>query len=126
MIEILNSTYIFFLFVFLTYFPINVYNQKISKKSFNIKSLNLLINLNILLILSLLPYNILNHKILIILIIIITLIFSYKGQTKNFFDKNLFIENFLLLIIFTILSSNILNNLYLEWDAQKFYFIKST
>ena len=126
MIEILNSTYIFFLFVFLTYFPINVYNQKISKKSFNIKSLNLLINLNILLILSLLPYNILNHKILIILIIIITLIFSYKGQTKNFFDKNLFIENFLLLIIFTILSSNILNNLYLEWDAQKFYFIKSS
>ena len=126
MIEILNSTYIFFLFVFLTYFPINVYNQKISNKSFNIKSLNLLINLNILLILSLLPYNILNHKILIILIIIITLIFSYKGQTKNFFDKNLFIENFLFLIIFTILSSNILNNLYLEWDAQKFYFIKSS
>lgn len=126
MIEILNSTYIFFLFVFLTYFPINVYNQKISNKSFNIKSLNLLINLNILLILSLLPYNILNHKILIILIIIITLIFSYKGQKKNFFDKNLFIENFLFLIIFTILSSNILNNLYLEWDAQKFYFIKSS
>ena len=126
MIEILNSTYIFFLFVFLTYFPTNVYNQKISNKPFNIKSLNLLINLNILLILSLLPYNILNHKILIILIIIITLIFSYKNQTKKIFDKNLFIENFLFLIIFIILSSNILNNLYLEWDAQKFYFIKSS
>ena len=125
MIEILNSIYIFFLFIFLTYCPINTYNHNICKNSYNIKSLNLLINLNVLLVLSLLPYNILNNKILIISIIIISLIFSYKDLTKKIFSKNFFFENFLFLIIFLILSANILNNLYFEWDAQKFYFIKS-
>ena len=126
MIEILNSAYIFFVFICLTYFPINVYKQNISNNSFNIKSFNLLINLNILLILSLLPYNILNHKYLTILIIISTLIFSYKNLAKKIFEKNFFIENFVFFVIFIILSSNILNNLYFEWDAQKFYFIKSS
>ncbi len=126
MIEILNSAYIFFVFICLTYFPINVYKQNISNNSFNIKSFNLLINLNILLILSLLPYNILNHKYLTILIIISTLIFSYKNLAKKIFEKNFFIENFIFFVIFVILSSNILNNLYFEWDAQKFYFIKSS
>ena len=126
MIEILNSAYIFFVFICLTYFPINVYKQNISNNSFNIKSFNLLINLNILFILSLLPYNILNHKYLTILIIISTLIFSYKNLAKKIFEKNFFIENFVFFVIFIILSSNILNNLYFEWDAQKFYFIKSS
>ena len=126
MIEILNSAYIFFVFICLTYFPINVYKQNISNNSFNIKSFNLLINLNILLILSLLPYNILNHKYLTILIIISTLTFSYKNLAKKIFEKNFFIENFVFFVIFIILSSNILNNLYFEWDAQKFYFIKSS
>ena len=126
MIEILNSAYIFFLFICLNYFPINVYNQTFSNKSFNIKSLNLLINLNLLLTLSLLPHNILNHKYLITLIIIGTLIFSYKNFIKKILEKNFFIENFVFLVIFIILSANILNNLYFEWDAQKFYFIKSS
>tara|TARA_Y100000590_G_scaffold138627_1_gene158701 strand:- start:1581 stop:2870 length:1290 start_codon:yes stop_codon:yes gene_type:complete len=126
MIEILNSAYIFFVFICLTYFPINVYKQNISNNSFNIKSFNLLINLNILFILSLLPYNILNHKYLTILVIISTLIFSYKNLAKKIFEKNFFIENFVFFVIFIILSSNILNNLYFEWDAQKFYFIKSS
>ena len=126
MIEILNSAYIFFLFICLNYFPINVYNQTFSNKSFNIKSLNLLINLNLLLILSLLPHNVLNHKYLITLIIISSLIFSYKNFIRKILEKNFFIENFVFLIIFIILSANILNNLYFEWDAQKFYFIKSS
>lgn len=125
MIEILNSTYVFFLFVCLNYFPINVYNQNISYNSFNIKSLNLLINLNLLLILSLLPYNILNHKYLITLIIISSLIFSYKNLVRKILWKKFFIEYFIFFIIFIILAANILNNLYFEWDAQKFYFIKS-
>ena len=126
MIEILNSTYVFFLFVCLNYFPINVYNQNISYNSFNIKSLNLLINLNLLLILSLLPYNILNHKYLITLIIISSLIFSYKNLVRKILWKKFFIEYFIFFIIFIILAANILNNLYFEWDAQKFYFIKSS
>ena len=50
----------------LNYFPINVYKQNISEESSNIRSLNLLINLNLLLILSLLPYNILDYKYLIL------------------------------------------------------------
>ena len=49
-------------------------------------SLILLINLNILLILSLLPYNILNHKYLTILIIISTLTFSYKNLAKKIIE----------------------------------------
>ncbi len=126
MIEILNSAYIFFLFICLSYFPINVCNKTFSNNSFNIKSLNLLINLNFLLILSLLPYNILNHKYLITLIIVGSVIFSYKNFIKRILEKNFFIENFVFLIIFIILSANILNNLYFEWDAQKFYFIKSS
>ena len=126
MIEILNSAYIFFLFICLNYFPINVYKQSISNNSFNIKSLNLLINLNFLLIFSLMPYNILNHKYLITLIIVSTLIISYKNLVRKIVKKKFFIENFIFFITFIILSSNILNNLYFEWDAQKFYFIKSS
>ena len=126
MIEIINSAYIFFLFICLNYFPINVYKQNISKESSNIRSLNLLINLNLLLILSLLPYNILDYKYLISLIIIISLIFTYKNLPRKVLKKNFFIENFIFFIIFIILSANILNNLYFEWDAQKFYFIKSS
>ena len=126
MIEILNSAYIFVLFICLNYFPINVYKQSISNNSFNIKSLNLLINLNFLLIFSLIPYNILNHKYLITLIIVSTLIISYKNLVRKILKKKFFIENFIFFITFIILSSNILNNLYFEWDAQKFYFIKSS
>lgn len=126
MIEIINSAYIFFLFICLNYFPINVYKQNISEESSNIRSLNLLINLNLLLILSLLPYNILDYKYLISLIIIISLIFTYKNLPRKILKKNFFIENLIFFIIFIILSANILNNLYFEWDAQKFYFIKSS
>ena len=83
MIEILNSAYIFFLFICLNYFPINVYNQTFSNKSFNIKSLNLLINLNLLLILSLLPHNVLNHKYLITLIMKISNFFATKVEQNS-------------------------------------------
>ena len=68
MIEILNSIYIFIFFTLLTLFPINIFNKKISENNLYPQSLNILINLNILFLFSLLPFNILGLKIYTLLL----------------------------------------------------------
>tara|TARA_Y100000591_G_C21793231_1_gene677787 strand:- start:84 stop:1397 length:1314 start_codon:yes stop_codon:yes gene_type:complete len=125
MIEIINIIFVFFTFLTLTFFPINIFNPKLIVNTLDIRSMNLLINLSILLILSLLPFSIIDHIPLIGFFVLVYVIFIYKNYSQNFFNKIFIIENTLLLVIFFILASDILNQLYLEWDGQKFYLIKS-
>ena len=69
---------------------------------------------------SLLPFSIIDHIPLIGFFVLVYVIFIYKNYSQNFFNKIFIIENTLLLVIFFILASDILNQLYLEWDGQKF------
>jgi hypothetical protein len=90
-----------------------------------ISAFNLILNLNILLIFSLLPIPI--NKYSGILIIIYFLIF-FKKYIINQLIFNLnekIIDFFIFFIIFIIISINISGNLNLGWDAKYFYYIKS-
>ena len=128
MIEIFNSIYIFIFFTLLTLFPINIFNKKISDNNLYSQSFNMLINLNILFLFSLLPFSILDLKIHFIILIFFIIFFAYCNKNsdyKRFFKKDFLLIYFIFLIVFFILTSNVLNNLFLEWDGQKFYLIKS-
>ena len=128
MIEIFNSIYIFIFFILLTLFPINIFNKRISENSLYSQSFNILINLNILFLFSLLPFSILDLKIHILLLILLTIFFTYFNKSsdyKKFFNRDLLLVYSIFLLVFFFLTSNVLNNLFLEWDGQKFYLIKS-
>ena len=128
MIEILNSVYIFIFFTLLTLFPINIFNKKISENNLYPQSLNILINLNILFLFSLLPFNILGLKIYTLLLtffIIFLTYFNKSSDYRKFFGRDFLLIYFIFLLVFFFLTSNVLNNLFLEWDGQKFYLIKS-
>lgn len=128
MIEILNSIYIFIFFTLLTLFPINIFNKKISENNLYSQSLNILINLNILFLFSLLPFSILGFKIYILLLtffIIFLIYFNKSSDYRKFFNRDFLLIYFIFLLVFFFLTSNVLNNLFLEWDGQKFYLIKS-
>ena len=47
MIEIINIIFVFFIFLTLTFFPINIFNPKLIVNTLDIRSMNLLINLSI-------------------------------------------------------------------------------
>ena len=92
MIEIFNSIYIFIFFILLTLFPINIFNKRISENSLYSQSFNVLINLNILFLFSLLPFSILDLKIHILLLILLTIFFTYFNKSsdyKKFFNRDL-------------------------------------
>ena len=128
MIEIFNSIYIFTFFILLTLFPINIFNKRISERNLYSQSFNILINLNILFLFSLLPFSILDLKIHILLLILLTIFFTYFNKSsdyKKFFNRDLLLVYSIFLLVFFFLTSNVLNNLFLEWDGQKFYLIKS-
>ncbi len=128
MIEILNSIYIFIFFTLLTLFPINIFNKKISENNLYPQSLNILINLNILFLFSLLPFNILGLKIYTLLLTFFIIFLTYFNKSSDylkFFGRDFLLIYFIFLLVFFFLTSNVLNNLFLEWDGQKFYLIKS-
>ena len=105
MIEIINIIFVFFIFLTLTFFPINIFNPKLIVNTLDIRSMNLLINLSILLILSLLPFSIIDHIPLIGFFVLVYVIFTYKNYSQNFFNKIFIIENTLLLVIFFVIET---------------------
>ena len=92
MIEILQILIIFFIFSLMCFMPFNVLDSKIfNKKSFfflDIATFNLIINFNILLLLSILPTSLdisnLIYLILYISLLIISIIL-YNVRTSAFF-----------------------------------------
>ena len=130
MIEILQILIIFFIFSLMCFVPFNVLDSKIfNKKSFfflDIATFNLIINFNILLLLSILPTS-LDISNLIYLILYISL-FIYLYLLKNYklnLLKDFFQFKIIFFIIFLILSINVAGELNLGWDAKYFYYIKA-
>ena len=86
MIELLQIILIFFIFGLIITVPINVFNSKLldKKNRFNldIASFNLLLNCNILLLLSIVPVALSSYNFIYILISL--LIFVYTYIYKNF------------------------------------------
>ena len=130
MIEILQILIIFFIFSLMCFVPFNVLDSKIfNKKSFfflDIATFNLIINFNILLLLSILPIS-LDISNLIYLILYISL-FIYLYLLKNYklnLLKDVFQFKIIFFIIFLILSINVAGELNLGWDAKYFYYIKA-
>lgn len=126
MIEILQILLFFFIFILLLFIPFNIFislnlpsNIDIVEKT----SLNLVINLNLLLFLSFLPLSIQSIQPFVILSYLLVLIISYRKNFDLIFD---FFKSFSpLFIIFFLLAINISSEIFLGWDAKFFYYIKS-
>ena len=126
MIEILQIIFFSLVFTLLLFLPFNVFKKSNFSNNINvveITSLNLVINLNILLFLSFLPLSIQVIQPFIILSYLIILIFLYRKNLSLIFG---FLKSFLpLILIFVLLSIHISSEIYLGWDAKYFYYIKS-
>ena len=130
MIEISQILLSFILFFLIITVPVNIFNCKIfvNKKFFNldIASFNLILNCNILLLMSILPISLRLYNSLFIFSYLI--IFIYIYFIKNFkFDllKNFIQFISIFFIIFFIISTNVASELNLGWDAKYFYYIKA-
>jgi hypothetical protein len=126
MIETLQIIFFSLVFILLLFLPFNVFKKINFSNNINIieiTSLNLVINLNILLFLSFLPLSVQSIQPFIISSYLLILIFSYRKNLNLIFG---FLKSFLpLILIFFLLSIHISSEIYLGWDAKYFYYIKS-
>jgi len=126
MIEILQILLFFFIFILLLFIPFNIFSSLNLPSNIDIvekTSLNLVINLNLLLFLSFLPLSIQSIQPIVILSYLLVLIISYR---KNFDLIFVFFKSISpLFIIFFLLAINISSEIFLGWDAKFFYYIKS-
>jgi hypothetical protein len=126
MIEILQIIFFSLLFTLLLFLPFNVFKKTNFLNNINIieiTSLNLVINLNILLFLSFLPLSVQSIQPFVISSYLLILIFLYRKNLNLILG---FLKSFLpLILIFFILSIHISSEIYLGWDAKYFYYIKS-
>jgi hypothetical protein len=130
MIELLQIILIFFIFFLLLIVPLNIFNSNLlikeNKLNLNIASFNLLINCNILLLLSIIPIALNSYNFLYLITYFFYFIYIYfiKNNQLQDFKKNLFFPS-TIFIIFLIIAINVANELTLGWDAKYFYYIKS-
>ena len=124
MIEIIKIILIFPIFFLFLIFPINSFNKNKKIFKYDIYPLNLMINLNILLLFSLLPIAIEKYQNIFLFIYILCLIIKLlnKNVSNLFYDKKTLLIFF---ISFLIISLSVSNNLQLGWDAKYFYYIKT-
>ena len=128
MIEIVDILILFFLFTLFVSSPFGLFNSNIGNFKIQDKSnlyFNLLINLNILLLLSILPLKLSDY---INYVYFILIFFFVKNYMINFKFKNLklFYTSFIVFIlIYFIISIDISNKLNLSWDTKWFWYIKS-
>ena len=126
MIEIFQIFIFLIIFSLILFVPINIFYEKPYIKDLSImerSSLNLAINLNILLLISFLDYPMQIFQPFILIFYSSILVFHYWNRLVLLKEFILFLLPFF--IIFFILSINISLNLYLGWDAKFFYYIKS-
>ena len=123
MIEILQIPIAFIIFSLMSFVPLNVNETKILSRDklffLDVAAFNLIINLNILLLLSILPIslNLLNILYCIFYFLLFVYVYFLKSIKKDLFIKNLkFISIFF--IIFIIISINVAAELNLGWDAK--------
>jgi hypothetical protein len=130
MIELLQIIFIFFIFCLSITVPINIFNSNLSinKKNFklDIASFNLLINCNILLLLSIIPIALSSYNLFYLITCSFIFIYIYfiKNHQLKDFKKILIVISFFF-IIFLIIAISVANELKLGWDAKYFYYIKA-
>ena len=126
MIEILQIIFFYFIFSLLLFLPFNIFSRANFFNNIDIvekTSLNLVINLNLLLLLSFLPLSIqLIQPFVILFYLLILMIFYRKNFDLVFKSLKSF---FLLFVIFVLLAIHISTEIFLGWDAKYFYYIKS-
>ncbi len=128
MIEIFDITILFLIFSLFLFSPLNsniknFYGFNLNQNS--IMTLNLIFNINILLIFSILPLKLSQYYIYIILFLIIFLLGNYFKNYKKILIKDNLLLFLTFFLIFFILSMDIAHELNLGWDAKWFYFIES-
>tara|TARA_B100000579_G_scaffold438029_1_gene471084 strand:- start:2929 stop:4236 length:1308 start_codon:yes stop_codon:yes gene_type:complete len=127
MTEIIKIILIFPIFLLFLSSPINLFNNNKTKINFENLNYNLLLNCNILLVLSFFSISIKSYQMILISIYILIFIYSFISSKLKL--KDLIKINYLGLLIlffsFIILSMVISSNLSLGWDAKYFYYIKS-
>ena len=130
MIELLQIIFIFFIFFLSLTVPINIFNTILpnnkNKYNLDIASFNLLINCNILLLLSIIPIALNSYNYLYIITSFFLFIYIYfikNHQLKDFKKNLIFLSSFFL--VFLIIAINVANELNLGWDAKFFYYIKT-
>ena len=124
MIEIFKIISIFPIFFLFLIFPINTFGRSKIILDYDLYSLNLIINLNIFLIFSLLPLAIENYQNIFLITYLV--LFIYKIYNKSF--KNIFYNKpafYIFLLLFIIISLSVASRLELGWDAKYFYYIKT-
>ena len=123
--EIISIAVSFLIFFIFLYAPLNINKSKIFKfgSAHQIGTANLIINLNFLIIISLLPFKLNSYLPIYFtsLLLISTFNFLKKGKIVKF-DKLILS---LFFILFFIISLDIAVKLDLGWDAKWFWYIKS-
>lgn len=123
--EIISITLSFFIFFIFMYAPININKSKIFKfgSSHQIGIANLIINLNFLIIISLLPLKLNSYLPFYFIALLLISIFNLLKKEKIFkFNKIIFA---LFFVLFFLISLDVAVKLDLGWDAKWFWFIKS-
>ena len=130
MIEIFHFFALFFIFSFLCFVPLSVSGSKIFNKNkfsvLDISSFNLIINLNVLLVLSFLPISLNIINLILFFSYLCLFIYKYLIQNNKFnFIISFFKFKIIFLIMFLIIGINVAVTLDLGWDAKYFYYIKT-
>ncbi len=123
--EIISITLSFFIFLIFLCAPLNTNKSKIFKfgSSHQIGIANLIINLNFLIIISLLPLKLNNYLPFYFTTLLLISLFNLLKKDKIFkFDKSILSFFF---ILFFLISLDIAAKLNLGWDAKWFWYIKS-
>ena len=123
MYELSQIILLFFLFQLFLFIPLNVFK----KKNYQSKTsaFNLILNLNILLLLSLMPLSINKYSNIIIIVYFLMFLKQYVLSKLIYNIKIVSINFFIFFIIFFTISVNIASYLDLGWDAKFFYYIKA-
>ena len=128
MIEIFDIILLFTIFCLFLLSPFSFYRKNIFGYDVNQNSIitsNLIFNINILLIFSIIPLKISQYYIYIISFLLIFFFKNYFQDYKKIKFKNNIFLFLIYFIIFFILSIDIANELNLGWDAKWFYLIES-
>ncbi len=123
MIEISKIFLIFPIYLLFICAPLQIYDKVNNKLNINFLSFNLIINCNILLLLSLTNFKIQDYQLFLFIIYVLVFLFNTIKSKENFLKIKTNI--FILFVSFIIFGLVIANNLDLGWDAKYFYHTKT-
>ena len=125
MSEIISISVSFLIFCIFLYAPLNINRSKIFNfgSTYQIGVANLIINLNFLVLISLLPFKLGSYLSFYFTALILISIFNLFKKTEIFKFNKLILSLFF--VLFFIISLDIASKLNLGWDAKWFWYIKS-